>query len=225
MLDRDAIQARLDKIAKRDYLSKYGGNSPEALTSLFLLSDADLRRYASGANMNTDNVPLLEFWAPRSLYANYCERNFDGLLDARSSSLPPREQMSGFALDGPEGAAFHVTRGWAYKRRQSNALALSEFKRAAELDANSVDAQVGLAYTHTDDRKPYIGLRHGREAVGLDPESAEAYGGLAYAQWNLFDFEHAITNFETALKLDPDDEACRKQLGSCRDEAKRYGTL
>ena len=219
ILDRDKLQARIDAITNLSHLTTTGGSTPEELTAYFLLSDADLRKLARGAEMNTDNLPLLEFWAPRALYADFGSDNFQSLLAARSDSLPPEEQMVGFALTGTRGAQFHLARGRSYKKHGCGDLALAEFRRSVELDDTSAEAQAALSVALTGDRKPYLGLGHARLAADLDPESAEAFDAYGYAQWQLYDFANAIRNFETALELDPGNEEYQTDLEQCRKAA------
>jgi len=56
------------------------------ILSSALLGEADLDRFAAGAALNTDDLPLLEFRAPRSIHANTTDANLAALTAARSSA-------------------------------------------------------------------------------------------------------------------------------------------
>src|SRR5207302_4445904 len=57
------------------------------ILSSALLSEADLDRFAGGATLNTDDLPLLEFRAPRSIHANTTDANLAALSAARSTPV------------------------------------------------------------------------------------------------------------------------------------------
>src|SRR6185369_2635147 len=66
-----------------------------SVASLYLLEDGDLDTFAAGAAMNTDSHPLLEFHAPRFIYANTTDANFAALTSVQKKVPPPAfvEQM------------------------------------------------------------------------------------------------------------------------------------
>jgi len=61
---------------------------PRGLLLHHLLAEQDLRRYASGAVLNTDDHPRLEFAAPRSLYLDTLQSNDHDLRWFRSGDRP-----------------------------------------------------------------------------------------------------------------------------------------
>src|SRR5262249_34372433 len=64
----------------QDDLKSFGMVSMYSLASLYMLEDADLDTFAAGAMMNTDAHPVLEFHAPRFIYANTSDENYAALL-------------------------------------------------------------------------------------------------------------------------------------------------
>lgn len=73
----------------------------ENLIFRFALGDEDARRFAAGASLNTDDLPLLEFSAPLALYAGSAVEN-KALM--RSFRLVDRPQVSGLAPSRYGGA-------------------------------------------------------------------------------------------------------------------------
>lgn len=76
-VDVDAVRRRLEiSPGARSDLSRYAID-PENLPYRIVLSDEDARRYAGVGPLNTDDLPGLEFAAPRALYASAAWREND----------------------------------------------------------------------------------------------------------------------------------------------------
>ena len=82
-------QSLYGKPTLRDDFKKLGMGSPAGLFGYFLLDDGDLRRFASGARLNTDDLTLLEYHAPRSLLIQGLDQNNRrAIYRAQTDSLP-----------------------------------------------------------------------------------------------------------------------------------------
>jgi spermidine synthase len=71
----------------RDDLALFAPD-PQALLSRFVLGAEDIGRYAAGAPLNTDDLPLLEFNAPLGAFLETVDRNHRHLLAARRREVP-----------------------------------------------------------------------------------------------------------------------------------------
>ena len=160
-----------------DSLSLY---RPESLAAYFLLNDAGVRRLAAASVLNTDDLTLLEYHAPRSLLTQ-------GLAHANSEMLRKfREGLLPANLDHGEDAA-------ALEGAAETQLELGEASAAEDylnvLGDQPATSSLALlrgrlqfARNHFDDaRASFETARH------LDPDSLEAAHWLAVAKHRLAD--------------------------------------
>src|SRR5260370_22911122 len=72
-----------------DDFSQVGMEQPGGLFGLYLLGDGELRAFSAGAPINTDDLPLLEYHAPRALLVhNLHDNNRSEILHAQKDILP-----------------------------------------------------------------------------------------------------------------------------------------
>jgi spermidine synthase len=105
-----------------------------SLTSLYLLEDVDLDTFAAGAVLNTDSHPVLEFHAPRFLYANTSDENY-AALTTFSKKVPTPTLIHSVEAHATGDAYRH--KGEMYLKSESFGEAIGEFKLA--ISANSED--------------------------------------------------------------------------------------
>jgi spermidine synthase len=82
--------------------AKLGYEQQLAILGDFLLTSDDLRRYAGDGVLHTDDLPVLEFSAPRSLYLDTQAVNEHLVRSFRTQELPPIARVPVGALDAPE---------------------------------------------------------------------------------------------------------------------------
>ena len=71
-----------------DDFKQLGMDDPAGLFGFYMLDDAGLRNFAAGARINTDDLTLLEYHAPRSLLVHGLEdKNRDAKFFARSETF------------------------------------------------------------------------------------------------------------------------------------------
>ena len=90
VIDFEKIQNQLfeNEIIKSD-LKKLGFDHPFLLIgSTFILETQELKKYAGTGKINTDNLPLLEFSAPKSLYLSNESKIFYSLMEYKTKLLP-----------------------------------------------------------------------------------------------------------------------------------------
>jgi spermidine synthase len=152
--------------------AQLGMEDPAGIFGFYLLDDAGLRRFAAGAEINTDDRTLLEYHAPRSLLVHGLEdKNRDAIVAQQNSPLPTdlplgardtaltSAAVTSVNQDDPDGAdrfllaldnrpassAIDTIRGRAALARSNYPTALRAFDAALAVDPNSIEAAWGLA--------------------------------------------------------------------------------
>jgi len=170
-------QALYDRPRLHDDFKQLGMEEAAGLFGYYLLDDAGLRKFAAGAPVNTDDLTLLEYRAPRSLLAQGLEdRNRDAILQEQMNPLPDdlstdrrdaalvASAITSIDLEDakaaarflrplenrPVTAAIAIARGRAALADSSFKIALQAFTAALAIDPTSIQAAWGLAET---DRK------------------------------------------------------------------------
>jgi tetratricopeptide (TPR) repeat protein len=115
---------------------------PAALFAGFVIGGTDLDEFARQApRLNTDDLPILEFSTPRSLYANTTPAVEADLERRRSQAFPP---LTGFdpARDLDADATFALGRAYAAFGVPQRGITWME--RAVAIDPGSIAAWTGL---------------------------------------------------------------------------------
>jgi spermidine synthase len=163
-----------DRPRLHEDFQQLGMQEAAGLFGFYLLDDAGLRKFASGARINTDDLTLLEYHAPRSLLAHGLEdknraaiildqkaplpedvpaENRDDVLAASAATSTKLEDADGAdrflrALDSrPETSAIATARGRAALARSDFRTAYRAFDAALAVDPNSIPAAWGRAET------------------------------------------------------------------------------
>ncbi len=133
-IETGVFSARFAQVAAD--LAEIKIQDPESILSSLILREDGLDRFAAGAGLHTDNLPVLEFRAPRSIYADTTEQN----LAALTAAVSPRSEFV-----EPNTAAHHVNKGEMLLAAEAFDKALKEFQAAIALDIDSERAWKGLA--------------------------------------------------------------------------------
>ncbi|MCP3678504.1 MAG: tetratricopeptide repeat protein, partial [Deltaproteobacteria bacterium] len=90
--DLDELTGMISQEKLRIDLARIEMTNPYDILNLFLMGNSDIRKYTSGAPLNRDDKPILEFALPKLLYTNPLsganERVVDILANARDF-IPP----------------------------------------------------------------------------------------------------------------------------------------
>jgi spermidine synthase len=186
--------------------AQLGMEEPEGLFGFYMLDDEALRKFSSGAQINTDNRTLLEYHAPRSLLVRGLEdKNREAILLEQENPLPPdfppeardatlsasaatsvnQEDPGGadrflLAVDNrPVTARLATVRGRAALARSNFQSAFRAFDAALAIDPNFLEAAWGLAETNRrfgNNAKAREGLEGILES---DPRNLQALASLA----------------------------------------------
>jgi spermidine synthase len=224
---------------RSDFVRYLNVREPAGIFAYFLLPDADLREFSKDSPLNTDDLPLLEFEAPKSMFAGTVALNTNLLEQKRTSVLPPHIAQFHDPADFLPMAETFLDRerlDWAAsllaklspdpaepgtaRRRSSDAVSKMSSGRVALASARLADLQ----------KQPQEAERLYQEAMRIspaDPNIKEAYGVSLYRRTR---YAEAQSLLEAALKLNPNSERAlfyRAESESAQgkyDEAIRHTT-
>jgi len=202
-------------------LARIGYPDAASLFRAFLLDDAAVRRFAGSGPLNTDNLPLLEFRAPRSLYTrNALQDNVRALLQHR-----PREAFPELAFTAPEHAApaAALLRQWAGQLAQRGAVANASgaLARAVTLQPQDAQTQAQLGRLRLDGGD-LDGARQAFEAaVAADPRLGLAHAHLGALYLQAGDPQRAQASLLLALAHGAESAELRNNLAVTYAESGR----
>lgn len=124
-------------------------------------------------------------------------------LAAQEPSLRPRIYC--------ERARMEVRRG-----NTTRALELIDLADELAPDSAEIIFEKGVILFHAG--KKGLALLFMDRAVGLEPENPYRYAGRAYIRDGLGDIHGAIADYETALRLDPEDSVSHNNLGLLQEK-------
>jgi spermidine synthase len=142
--DPAALAARMASPAVRDDLAGVHVLSAFGLASLFALGPPDLAAWAGAAARHTDDLPVLEFRAARSLHADTSRANWEDLERASRAGAMPEPYKT---LTAAPTAERLVERARMLEEADGFRLALAAFRRAAALEPASLPALEGIVRT------------------------------------------------------------------------------
>jgi spermidine synthase len=142
--DPATLTARMSAPAIGEDLAGVRVTSPFGLGSLFALGAPDLAAWAASAERHTDDRPLLEFRAPRSLHADTSRVNWEDIERAARAATPAEPWRT---LTAAPTVAGLVERARMLEDADGFRMALSAFRRAAALDPRSLPALEGMVRT------------------------------------------------------------------------------
>jgi spermidine synthase len=189
-----------------DDFVQLGMQDGAGLFGFYLLDDAGLRKFSSGAQINTDDQTLLEYHAPRSLLVHGLEdKNREAILQEQKTALPDdfpaeardatlaaaaetsvnqedRDSAERFLhpLDNrPATAAIQNMRGRAALANADFRIALHAFDAALAIDPNSLEAAWGVAESNRRFGNNQKARQSFQEILARDPQQLQALTSLA----------------------------------------------
>jgi len=192
-----------------------GMTDPAGLFGFYMLDDAGLRTFASGARINTDDLTLLEYHAPRSLLVRGLEdKNRAALLDMQRDVLPedfPPDQrdaalvaavQTSLNLDDTDGADHFLK-------------ALDD--RPVTVTLAIVRGAVALAHSNFQ-----TAFRSFDAALAIDPGSLDAAWGHAETDRRFGNNEKARQEFARILDRDPNNGGSLESLKDLDTDFSRW---
>jgi len=194
----------------REDMQRLSIREPLALLSCYLLDEEGVARLTAGSGINTDNRPILEFSAPRSLYLETANSNHDLLSSFRTEEFPKMKNFDQQRVTSRASFWYHL--GAAYDFKGMPDEARRHYERAISLDTAFAPAYVGLALNLYKDKKVPDAIENLKKAIALDPAGADAYYNLAQIYHSQGLRDEAISNYESAIKLSPQPQRYQQKL-------------
>jgi spermidine synthase len=189
-----------------------GMDDPAGLFAFYMLDDAGLRKFSSGARLNTDDLTLLEYHAPRSLLVQGLEaKNRHDIYLSQADALPwdfPAD-MRDAALAAAAATSLNLqdTEGADHFVRSLQ-------NRPVTVNIATVRGRVALAHANYESA-----FRAFDAALAIDPASIEAELGRAETDRRSGNNEKARQQFLHILDRDPNN---LHALASLKQLAKDY---
>lgn len=206
--------------AVRTDFRRIGIEHPGTIYSLQVMNSEQVRRYADEGPLNTEDLPRLEYGAPRAFFVNRGVKGverFDQRLHREGSPLPLalRWRDNGFSDDELSDAA----RWHESPVRGAPALAyqfLAELHRRRPADADIIDrfAEVAARVGELDQS-----VRLLRRRVELSPRDPRALEALA---WRLFDIGQRNATSFAVVASDESERLLRSAIDIVKDTVDRY---
>lgn len=210
-MDMQRLSARYaDRPTIREDLARIGMRSPWGVLADFVLGDVETARFSRRAALNTDDLPLLEFSAPRSLYAETIPLNQRVIRAYRQAEFP---RLAG--VDGPPlgSAALRHELALTYLDNGLLEQAREQLAKALESDPDHIPSLLATATVRLQEALPLQAEMLSKKVLKLDPRSFEARMTLAAVYESQQMFAEVEKNLAAAAVLRPDDKEVRARLG------------
>jgi len=112
----------------------------------------------------------------------------------------------------PSGEHIHNNLGDVYSRQGDLPRAVSEFKKAIEINPRYADAYHNLANTYHEMNDYDDAVSNYQKAIELNPGLWQSYQGLAAIYFEKGDYPEALRNMEAAAKINPNDPELQQNL-------------
>lgn len=128
----------------------------------------------------------------------------------------------------PNNAEAHLRLGMSYAALGKETEAEDEYKKAVELFKKRIqeESQDGDAHFYLGESYKFLNrdedaVRAYRQATRLKPDGEEAWYRLGMAETKLAHYPEAVTAFQKALEIDPNDYRATDGLENAKEGAKR----
>jgi predicted membrane-bound spermidine synthase len=208
-------QALYSSASLHDDFKQLGMDEPAGLFGFYMLDDAGLRNFSSGAQLNTDDLTLLEYHAPRSLLVHGLEdKNRAAILlaqkDALPENFPPDLRDAALAAAAATSLNLEDTDG------------ADHFLRALEnrpVTAGIAIARGRAALTHSNFQSAYHAFD---AALVLKPDSIQAAWGRAETDRRFGNNEKARQELLRILERDPNNLQTLESLNHLATDFSRW---
>jgi tetratricopeptide (TPR) repeat protein len=205
----DALFTGNDKVSAS--MARIGYPDAGSLFRAFLLEGDEVTRFAGSGTLNTDNLPLLEFRAPKSLYSRTAlQDNVRAMLESKSpESFPVID-----AEPAERGRAAVLLGEWAssLSERRMIANAKGALVRATEVNPSDPETFVHLGRARMQTGDLAGAAQSFEQAVALDSGRGDAHSNLGTLYLQAGDTQRAYVNLSRALALGNDSSGLRNNL-------------
>jgi spermidine synthase len=195
----------------RNSLSRIGYSQDWSLMKAFLLGEEELKHFVGTGDLNTDDLPLLEYRAPKSLYSRTAfQDNKKALFDSKSSESFPRIAVN----NGDEIHAGSLLRKWGESLSKGNILANA---KGALLKASALNPSDYLTHFELGYLRMYTGNASGamksfEKSLSLNPTNGSAYANLGTLYYRNGEMDKAYSYLRKAISLGEDSSNIRNNL-------------
>ncbi len=192
-------------------MSRIGYPEDWSLLKAFQLAAEELKRFAGTGDFNTDDLPFLEFRAPKSLYSRtVLQDNIKALLDNKSPESFPKIAVK----NGAEIQTASLLREWGEALAKNN---LSSNARGALLNASALNpsdylTHVQLGYLRMDTGNVSEAIKSFEKALSLNPKIGSVYANLGILYYQSGKIDKAYNYLRKAISLGEDSSNIRNNL-------------
>ncbi len=218
--DEEMLQQKLAEGPVRQDLQRINVSDVATLYSLRMLSQERLREYADQGSLNTEQLPLLEYWAPRALFLNegsmkvhrFDERTSFG---PTSSWLAKRTQSLGLT----DSERLNIGLFHSEQTRGSSVLGysmLAVYIRSHPNDLQALGALAALCGQMNREQEQNRYLQRLAELQPADPEAISAYA------WGKFSAERAVASSVDSLDIRVSEQLFKRSIALTADTVYYY---
>jgi spermidine synthase len=213
-LDPGSLRVRLARPRVAQELAATFVRGPYGFATLLALTTPALSRWAAEAPRHTDDRPLLEYRAPRSMHADTARENRAAIETAARASPPPGSWRAAAAAPT---AADLVDRATLLERSHSYLWAAEVYRAALAEAPGPMEAYEGLVRSAVASSRPGEAEAALRGLIDRDPVRARI--GLALLHHALDREPEALAELQEASRRDPRNTRALLLAAEIQDEA------
>lgn len=211
-IDPVVLNAQFEKNMKVSAsLLRIGYPDAGSVFKAFLLGDEETRKFAQTGALNTDNLPLLEYRAPKSLYSSTAlQENVHALLESKS----PESFPTVIAEKGNESQAASLLKTWgkALAEGRSIANAKGALLNSSALDSSDYQTHFYLALISMQAGDIPSAIKSLERTAELNPGFGDAYSNMGTLYLQAGELDRAYVNLQKAVSLGDDSSTLRNNL-------------
>ncbi|MBI4687614.1 MAG: fused MFS/spermidine synthase [Nitrospirae bacterium] len=195
----------------RNSMLRIGYSEDWSLMKAFQLEEEGLKRFAGTGDFNTDDLPLLEYNAPRALYSpTAMQDNLKALQDSKLPESFPKVMVS----VGDEIQAASLLREWGKSLAAIKALPTAKGALLNSAALNPMDYQnyFLLAYLRMHSGNISGAVEYFEKALSLNPKAGSAYVHLGTLYYQGGDIDRAYAYMKKAILLGEDSAGLRNNI-------------
>jgi len=186
--------------AFRESMKGIGIDEPDALFAHYICDAADLRALLQTAEVNTDNLPSLEYRAPRNIYIDTFTANTEGLSAFKSGLIPA---VKGKDLNEKLSPSFYLKLQELYQV-PNPALAAVMLQKGLSSWPHDIRLVKRSVENLMEQRRSLVAERYLKELIRKYPGNAGYHGLLGFLYEMQGFMEDALASYRKSLGLDRD---------------------
>ncbi|MDI6793933.1 MAG: fused MFS/spermidine synthase [bacterium] len=196
-------------------------HSPFGLANHFILTEEEVENLVFGNEvLNTDDLPLLEFSAPVSLYRETSHLNYLLLKDQKIGDIP--SFLSQFELAAEMPAEFYYQRGRYNLENSFPEDAWKDIKKGLEVDSLSVSLLTLRGRYYQTRGLIFKALSDFKGALEINPDMAETHYRMAQIYADQEQLDDAWKEYQIAHVIKPEEREYRISLARILEKEKDY---